>query len=133
MGFMGRTGPWDGDQILDIIISQPECARFITAKIWRFFVYDEPEPKLVDALASELRNTHGELRPFMKSLFLSEEFYSPEARRSQIKSPVQFLAEALRTLPVPLPDSNVVEFAFRQMGQIPFFSLILKVRDAEQS
>ena len=30
--FMGKTGPWDGDQILDIIISQPECARFITSK-----------------------------------------------------------------------------------------------------
>src|SRR3984957_3532477 len=63
--FMGKTGPWDGDQILDIVVSQPQCARFIGAKIWRFFVYDDPEPKLVDALASELRNGHYELRPFL--------------------------------------------------------------------
>jgi uncharacterized protein (DUF1800 family) len=131
--FMGKTGPWDGDQILDIIISQPESARFITAKIWRFFAYDEPDPKLIDALASELRNTRDELRPFMKSLFLSEEFYSPQARNSQIKSPVQFLAQALRTLPVQLPDSDVVEFAFRQMGQVPFFPPNVKGWDGGKS
>jgi uncharacterized protein (DUF1800 family) len=130
---MGKTGPWDGDQILDIIISQPESARFISAKIWRFFAYDEPDPKLIDALASELRNARDELRPFMKSLFLSEEFYSPQARSSQIKSPVQFLAQALRTLPVQLPDSNVVEFAFRQMGQIPFFPPNVKGWDGGKS
>jgi len=131
--FMGETGPWDGDQIIDIIVSQPQCARFIGAKIWKFFVDDDPEPKLVDALASEFRNTHCELRPFMKSLFLSEEFYSPQACNSQIKSPVQFLVQALRTFPFPLPDSNVIEFAFRQMGQIPFFPPNVKGWDGGKS
>jgi uncharacterized protein (DUF1800 family) len=131
--FMGKTAPWDGDQILDIIISQPESARFITSKIWRYFAYDEPDPKLIDALASEFRNTRDELRPFMKSLFLSEEFYSPLARSSQIKSPVQFLSQALRTLPVQLPDSNVLEFAFRQMGQVPFFPPNVKGWDGGKS
>src|SRR5580704_147553 len=96
--FMGKTGPWDGDQVLDIIVSQPQCARFIAAKLWKFFVYDDPDPKLVDALASELRNGHYELRPFLKTLFLSAEFYSSQARNSQIKSPVQFLVQALRTM-----------------------------------
>jgi hypothetical protein len=69
----------------------------------------------------------------MKTLFLSEEFYSPQARKSQIKSPVQFLAQALRTLPIPLPDSNVVEFACRQMGQVPFFPPNVKGWDGGKS
>jgi uncharacterized protein (DUF1800 family) len=131
--FMGKTGPWDGDQILDIVVSQPQCARFIGAKIWRFFVYDDLEPKLVDALASELRNDHYELRPFLQTLFLSEEFYSSQARNSQIKSPVQFLVQALRTLPIPLPDPNVIEFAFRQLGQVPFFPPNVKGWDGGKS
>jgi uncharacterized protein (DUF1800 family) len=131
--FMGKTGPWDGDQIIDIIVSQPQCARFIGSKIWKFFAYDDPEPKLVDAVGNEFRNVHYELRPFMKSLFLSEEFYSAQARNSQIKSPVQFLVQALRTLPIPLPDSNVVEFAFRQMGQVPFFPPNVKGWDGGKS
>jgi uncharacterized protein (DUF1800 family) len=131
--FMGETGPWDGDQIIDIIVSQPQCARFIGAKIWKFFVDDDPEPKLVEALASEFRNTHCELRPFMKTLFLSEEFYLPQACNSQIKGPVQFLVQALRTFPIPLPDPDVIEFAFRQMGQIPFFPPNVKGWDGGKS
>ena len=131
--FMGKTGPWDGDQVLDLIVSQPQCARFIGTKIWKFFAYDDPEPDLVDALASELRNGHYELRPFMKTLFLSEEFYSAKARSSQIKSPVQFVVQALRTLLIPLPDSNFVDFAFRQMGQIPFFPPNVKGWDGGKS
>ncbi|MBV9645093.1 MAG: DUF1800 domain-containing protein, partial [Verrucomicrobia bacterium] len=119
--FLGRTGPWDGDQILDIIVSQPQCARFIGAKIWKFFAYDDPHPKLLDAIASEFRNAHYELRPLMKTLFLSEEFYSSRARNSQIKCPVQLIVQALRTMPVALPDSDLFAFAFRQMGQVPFF------------
>jgi len=96
-------------------------------------VYDDPDPKLVDALASEFRNSHDELRPLMKTLFLSEEFYSTQTRGSQIKSPVQFLAQALRTLPIPFPDSDVVEFACRQMGQIPFFPPNVKGWDGGKS
>jgi uncharacterized protein (DUF1800 family) len=131
--FMGKTGPWDGDQILDIIVSQPACARFIAAKIWKFFAYDDPEPKLVEALASEFRNSHYELRPFLKSLFLSEEFYGSQACDSQIKSPVQFLVQALRTLPISLPNSNLVEYVLRQMGQIPFFPPNVKGWDGGKS
>ncbi len=131
--FMGKTGPWNGDQILDIIVSQPQCARFIATKIWKFFAYDTPEPTLVDGLVAEFRNVHYELRPLMKSIFLSEEFYDPQVRNSQIKSPVQFLAQALRTFPIQLPDANVVEFAFRQMGQVPFFPPNVKGWDGGKS
>ena len=53
--FMGNTGTWTGDQIIDFIVSQTDCARFIGAKIWKFFAYEDPEPKLLDALAGELR------------------------------------------------------------------------------
>jgi uncharacterized protein (DUF1800 family) len=131
--FMGKTGPWNGDQIIDFIVSQPQCARLIAAKIWIFFAYDAPAPELVDALASELRNGHYELRPFMKRLFSSEEFYSSQTRDSQIKSPVQLLVQALRTLPIPFPDSSVLEFAFRQMGQVPFFPPNVKGWDGGKS
>jgi uncharacterized protein (DUF1800 family) len=131
--FMGKTGPWDGDQILDIIVSQPQCARFIVSKIWKFFVYEDPEPNLVDALANELRKGHYELRPFMRTLFLSEEFYSAKARNSQIKSPIQLIVEALHTLSIPLPDSDFLEFAFRQLGQVPFYPPNVKGWDGGKS
>src|SRR3984893_2032594 len=119
--FMGKTGPWNGDQVLNIILSQPQCARFISGKIWKFFAYDNPEPKLLDALAAELLNARYELKPLLKRMFRSEEFYSDKTRNSQVKSPIQFLVQTFRTLPVSLPDANVLESFFRQMGQVPFF------------
>jgi hypothetical protein len=131
--FLGRTGPLNGDQIIDIIVSQPQCARFIAAKIWRFFAYEIADSKLLDALASELRNVHYEIRPFMKQIFATEEFYSPEGLNSQIKSPVQFLVQAFRTMPFALPEASVFEFAFRQMGQIPFYPPNVKGWDGGKS
>src|ERR1700722_4485820 len=92
--FMGKTGPWDGDQILDIVVSQPQCARFIGAKIWKFFAYNYPEPKLVEALASEFRNNHYELRAFLISLFLSEEFYGSPPSAPPNKTPAAFFVES---------------------------------------
>jgi uncharacterized protein (DUF1800 family) len=130
---MGKTGPWTGDQIIDIIVSQPQCARFIAAKIWKFFAYEATDPKLIDALAGELRNVHYEIRPFMKAILSSQEFYGPEALNSQIKSPVQFVVQAFRTLTIPLPESSVLEFAFRQMGQIPFYPPNVKGWDGGNS
>jgi uncharacterized protein (DUF1800 family) len=119
--FMGQTGPWNGDQIVDIIVAQPQCARFIASKIWKFFAYETPDAKLIDALAGEFRNVRYEIRPFMKQVFSAQEFYGPEAINSQIKSPVQFLVQAFRTMPLAMPESAFLEFAFRQMGQIPFY------------
>ncbi len=131
--FMGKTGAWNGDQIIDMIVSQPQCARFIAAKIWKFFAYEPTDPKLIDALASELGNVHYEIRPFMKAILSTQEFYSPEALNSQIKSPVQFVAQTFRTIPISLPESSVLQFAFRQMGQIPFYPPNVKGWDGGNS
>jgi uncharacterized protein (DUF1800 family) len=131
--FMGKSGPWNGDQIIDIIVSQPQCARFIAAKIWKFFAYETTDPKLIDALANEFRNVRYEIRPFMKRIFSAREFYGPEALNSQIKSPVQFIIQTLRTMPIALPESSVLEFAFRQMGQVPFFPPNVKGWDGGNS
>jgi hypothetical protein len=131
--FLGETGSWNGDQIVDMIVSQPQCARFIAAKIWKFFAYEATDPKLIDALASEFRNVQYEIRPFMKQVFSAQEFYGAEALNSQIKSPVQFLVQAFRTMPIALPESSVLEFAFRQMGQVPFYPPSVKGWDGGNS
>ncbi len=55
--FLGRTGNLDGDNIIDIILEQPACARYIARKLWTFFASENPSPALVDALAATLRQT----------------------------------------------------------------------------
>lgn len=119
--FLGLTGPWDGDQIIDLILNQPACARFLATKLWRFFVNDDPAPTIVDGLADELRRNEFELRPTLRRIFRSAEFYAAANRNSQIKSPVQWIAQTCRTLPVEVPSAQILANALRQLGQIPFY------------
>jgi uncharacterized protein (DUF1800 family) len=131
--FLGKTGPWRGDQVIDIILSQPQCAKFIATKIWRFFVYDDPAPQLVDALVEQFLRCKYELKPFMKIVLSSQEFFSPQARNSIIKSPVQFLVQGQRTLGLPLPTGQSLTFIYRQLGQTPFYPPNVKGWDGGKS
>jgi uncharacterized protein (DUF1800 family) len=131
--FLGKTGAWNGDQVVDLILSQPQCAKFIAAKIWRFFVYDDPAPSLVDALGDQLLRRKYELKPFMKVVLSSQEFFSSQARNSIIKSPVQFLVQGQRTLGLPLPGGPSLVFLYRQLGQIPFYPPNVKGWDGGKS
>src|SRR6266699_3470478 len=118
--FMGRTGPFDGDDIIDTLLEKPACAQFIGRKIWRYFVEDDPSPETVNAMASRLRAHNYEIRPVLREIFSSSEFYSPHVMRSQIKSPVQFLIQTAKLLEIPLPPVAIAQNAMRQMGQILF-------------
>jgi hypothetical protein len=131
--FMGKTGPWRGDEIIDMILAQPQCAKFIAAKLWRFFAYEDPEPALVEALANRFREARFELRPLLKTIFVSEEFYSGRARNSLVKSPVQYIVQARRTLGVSPPTGAPLTFVYRQLGQLPFYPPNVKGWDGGKS
>jgi uncharacterized protein (DUF1800 family) len=118
--FMGRTGFLSGDDIIDTLVKQPACARFIGRKLWRFFVEDDPAPVIVEALAERIRAHNFEMRPVLRELFNSAEFYSDRVMRAQIKSPVQFMVQTAKILDAPLPAPMVAQNSMRQMGQILF-------------
>ncbi|MEP6810045.1 MAG: DUF1800 domain-containing protein [Chthoniobacterales bacterium] len=118
--FLGRTGNFGGDEIIDILTAQPACAEFIAKKLCRFFVEDDPAPALVDTVAGRL-GAHGlELLPILREIFTSTEFYAERVQRAQIKSPTQFMVETCRLLLADLPSPRVAQNAMRQMGQILF-------------
>ena len=119
--FMKNAGPWNGDQIIDIILQQPQCARFVVSKIWRFFVYEDPDTSLVDELAAKFRQVHYEIKPLLRTIFSSEEFYSDRAKGAIIKSPVQYLVQARRSLGVYAPEGRALANIYRQLGQVPFY------------
>jgi len=118
--FMGRNGPFDGDAIIDIIIAQPECAAFITRKLWAFLASEDPSPATLRQLASHFRDSKYDIRSTLREIFLSKEFYSPKCLRSQVKSPVQWLVQTARVLEAPLPAPAALEVSLAQMGQVPF-------------
>ena len=130
--FMQKAGPWTGDQIIDIIIEQPQCAKFIVNKVWRFLAYEDPDAALVDALAAKFREAHYEIKPLLRTIFRSEEFYSDRAKET-IKSPVQYLVQARRSLGVYVPEGRALVNIYRQLGQIPFYPPNVKGWDGGKS
>jgi uncharacterized protein (DUF1800 family) len=118
--FMDRTGALNGDEIIDILANKPACAQFIGRKLWRFFVEDEPSPQIVDAIASSIRAHNYEMRPALREIFSSAEFYSDHVMRTQIKSPIQYLIQTSKLLETQLPSPIVAQNAMRQMDQILF-------------
>ena len=115
--FFGQTGHWDGNDIIEIILQQPEAPRFIVRKLWRFFAAENPDPKLVDALAEILKSNNFEFRPVLHALLLSEEFYASDVMGSQVKSPVQWLVGTARMAGANLPPPAGSNAILRALGQ----------------
>lgn len=124
--FLGQTGPFSGDDIIDIITRQPACSKFIARKLWRFFAEDQPSEQIVETVAERLRTHNFEMRPVLREIFSSNEFYAASAMSNQIKSPVQFLVQTAKLLGTELPPPQVAQNAMRQMGQILFAPLNVK-------
>ena len=115
--FLRRTGDFGGEEIVSIVLEQPECARFLAAKLLRYFVRPDPSRALQEALAREIRRHDYQLRPVLRTLFSSEAFYHPEARGSLVKSPVELVVGASRALEAPVGNLELAERAVASMGQ----------------
>jgi uncharacterized protein (DUF1800 family) len=120
--FLGRTGNFTGDDIVGIIFQQPVASQFFARKILEFFVYDDPEPQLIDSVAAMLRKNDFELAPVMSTLLRSNVFYSPRAYRALVKSPTEFVVGTYKLLGLPADAvERPVLAAMTRMGQRLFF------------
>ncbi len=113
----GKTGNFDGDDLIRMIVEQPQAAVFITGKLWNFFAGEPPSRELNTALAEEFRRGGNNLQSFLKTMFLSEAFYASSLIRSQVKSPVQWLVGSVRMLECDLPPTPVCVNLLRTLGQ----------------
>jgi uncharacterized protein (DUF1800 family) len=91
-------GQQDGVRVIDILSRQPSTARFIATKLARRFVSDEPPPALVERAARTFRDTDGDIRRVVATIVTSPEFFSTEAYRAKIKTPLEVVASSVRAL-----------------------------------
>ncbi|MBT5136592.1 MAG: DUF1800 domain-containing protein [Phycisphaerae bacterium] len=103
----GRSGYYDGDDFVDLIFTRPNVAKFIVNKLYRYFVNDLPHGKTADSkkftisISNLLKRKNWELKPILKTIFLSEHFYDDSNMQAIIKSPVQLIVQATRSLNPP--------------------------------
>jgi hypothetical protein len=116
--FLGKEGAFTGDDIIDLIVAQPQCALFIGRKLLKFFVTENPPDDLVSNVAGLLLGTGYDIGATLASIFRSEAFYSQRVVHHQIKSPVQWIIQTTRMLQIPLPDALVLENSMASLGQV---------------
>jgi uncharacterized protein (DUF1800 family) len=114
---LGKTGNLDWEDVLAQIVAQPQAPKFICAKLWTFFVAENPSHELVNALAAIFRKHNNTFKPVLHALFRSEEFYADSVVRTQVKSPVQWLVSNVRMLERELPPAPVASNMLANLGQ----------------
>ena len=96
--FLGRTGNFDGEAIIDIILEQPAPGQFVAAKVYRQFVREDVAGAVRVELGRTFRESGYRMKPLLKRIFLSKDFYSGSSYATQIKSPVHLLVSTYRKL-----------------------------------
>ena len=116
--FLGKTGRFDGVDVIDMIMERPVTAEFIAGKIYRYFVRQDLPPVLQKQLGASLRGSQYEITPLLEKVFLSRDFYSSASVGTRIKSPVELAINTYKKLGlrnVPgVPDFNVETGALGQ-------------------
>jgi uncharacterized protein (DUF1800 family) len=114
---LGRSGSFDCDEVLDILLAQPQTAETIVRKLWREFVSPDPDPAEVARLADVFQRTDYDIRATMRALLSSEAFFAAANRVTLVKSPVELLVGTLRQFQFEVGDVYPFVVVSRQLGQ----------------
>src|SRR5262249_698897 len=115
--FLGRTGNFTGDDILDIVLAQPRTAEFITEKMWREFISDTPDPAEVKRIATVFRDAKYEIRPLVRPILTAAAFRAPDNRGTLVKSPSELIVGTYRLIGYTPREPRTMVLMGRDFGQ----------------
>lgn len=113
----GKTGRFGLDEVLDLIVQHPACAPYLAGKLLAYFGAHDPEGRLREWMARAFVESKYELRPMLKVLLTSPEFYATESRGNQVKGPVRLLVGACRDLKLEVKATPTLAQLTVPLGQ----------------
>jgi uncharacterized protein (DUF1800 family) len=118
----GKTGNFNGDDVLNMLLENKQTAKYITRKLYRFFVNEQvADESRINTLAERFYQSNYNILSLLQDIFTSDWFYSEKNIGSKIKSPVELIAGMRRILPMEL-ENNQVQLLFQKvLGQILFY------------
>jgi uncharacterized protein (DUF1800 family) len=118
---IGDGGMRDGEQVIDLLCRHPSTARFISTKLVRRFVSDDPPVELVGRVARAFVRSDGDIREMLHTIFRSEEFMSSEFKK--VKTPFEFVVSAMRATDARVDNPGVLARFLVRLGQ-PLYSAV---------
>jgi uncharacterized protein (DUF1800 family) len=118
---LGKTGNFQGDDVLDILLQQKQTAKYISQKIYKYFVNENVDKEKLDWLADRFYKSDYNISKLMEDIFTSDWFYDPKNIGVRIKSPVELVAGMQRILPMKLENEEALLLIQRLLGQVLFY------------
>jgi uncharacterized protein (DUF1800 family) len=123
---LGKTIPEngmdEGTKVLDMLAKNPATARFISTKLARRFVADDPSPALVEAMTQKFLASDGDIKEVLRVMVHSKEFWSPDVYRKKVKTPLEFIASAIRATGTQVQNPTPIIQALAKMG-MPLYQM----------
>jgi uncharacterized protein (DUF1800 family) len=117
-GLPAGGGQQDGERVLDMLANHPSCATFISAKLARRFISDQPPASVILRTADAFRKSNGDITVTLSALLHSDEF--KQSTGQKLKRPLEFVASTLRALNADTDGGAALQGTLTQMGQ-PLF------------
>ncbi len=109
-------GEDEGRELLHMLATSPQTAHFISLKLAQRFVSDDPPSALVDRMAKTFTRKKGDIREVLATLFQSPEFWADGAYRAKVKTPLEFVASAVRATGADVDDAMPLARQLNNMG-----------------
>lgn len=115
--FLGKTGSFSGDDIINILLAHPRTAERITEKFWLAFVSNQPKPAVVSTWAQQFRQSGYDIKTLMRAVLNSDDFWAEQNRGTLVKSPVELVIGTVRMIPYPRESTPEMLNLCRLLGQ----------------
>jgi len=115
--FLGQTGHFSGDDVIDIILKQKQCAKFVCEKVYAYFVNDVIDENHIDELAEVFYKDYN-IENLMRHIFMSDWFYNKSNIGTKIKSPIEFLVGITILVPIEFNSPKQLLYLQKLLGQM---------------
>jgi len=115
--FFGKKGNFNGDDIIDIILEQKQCARFICEKIYKYFVNPIVDKNRLEEITSIFYKDY-DIKSLMIYIFSAPWFYDEQNIGVKIKSPIELLVGIRTIVPVRFKEKKQFNYLQKMMGQV---------------
>lgn len=117
-----ENGAKEGMEVLHILATSPATAHFISTELAQRFVSDTPPPEMVNRMAATFLKSDGDIKEVLRTMFHSPEFWSPAVYRAKVKTPIEFVASALRAGNAQIANPLPLVQSMQQLG-MPIYGM----------
>ncbi|HMK02770.1 MAG TPA: DUF1800 domain-containing protein, partial [Ferruginibacter sp.] len=118
---LGKTGNYNGDDIIDILLEQKQTAKFISKKVYRYFVNEHVDEAKAEWLGNRFYQSGYDIKKLLEDIYTADWFYDEKHIGTKIKSPVELLAGIRRLLPMQMENDQAQLLFQRTLGQVLFY------------